>query len=152
VRNRPKLSATQILRWCDAYRRRNGQWPHRNSGAIGEAPTEDWANIDTALRLGLRGLPGGSSLARLLAARRGQRNRKALPRLTKKQIRLWAKAHKQRTGCFPSARSGSIPEAPGETWMAADQALRKGLRGLPGGSSLVRLLAAEHRVRTRRKA
>jgi hypothetical protein len=30
-------------------------------------PDEKWRNIDNALRYGLRGLPGGSSLAKLLA-------------------------------------------------------------------------------------
>jgi hypothetical protein len=31
-------------------------------------------------------------------------------------------------------------DAPGETWRGIDQALLQGLRGLPGGSSLTKLL------------
>lgn len=151
VRNLPRLSQAKILRWCDAHRRRTGRWPHRISGPIHEAPGEVWLSIDNALRLGLRGLPGGSSLARLLAAKRGKRNRKALPRLTKRQIRYWAKAHKKRTDGTPTSKSGPIPESPGETWSAVDQALRKGLRGLPGGSSLAKLFAAKHGAGIRRK-
>src|SRR5262245_35930304 len=45
---------------------------------------------DAALRLGLRGLPGGSSLARLLAARRGVRNHLDLPPLTVTKVLAWA--------------------------------------------------------------
>ena len=39
-------------------------------------------------------MPGGSSLPRLLAAHRGVRNRKQLPRLTERQIVRWARAHR----------------------------------------------------------
>ena len=45
---------------------------------------ETWAAVDAALINGVRGLEGGSSLARLLDRERGVRNRKALPRLTVK--------------------------------------------------------------------
>jgi hypothetical protein len=46
-----------------------------------------------ALRLGLRGLPGGSSLARLLDEQRRVRNVKNLPPLTEEQILAWADEH-----------------------------------------------------------
>jgi hypothetical protein len=64
-----------------------------------------------------------------------------------KQIRAWAKAHRNRAGAWPGDRSGPIPEAPGETWKAVQMALVHGLRGLKGGSSLAQLLG----VRKRRK-
>lgn len=96
--------------------------------------------VTTALREGLRGLPGGNSLAQLLAARRGVRNHLRLPRLATKQIAAWAGAHRDREGEWPTVRSGPVPEAPGETWKGINVALFKGLRGLPGGSSLPRLL------------
>jgi hypothetical protein len=41
------------------------------------------------------GLPGGSSLARLLARERGVRNRCGLPPLTEAAILRWARAHRQ---------------------------------------------------------
>ena len=97
-----------------------------------------------ALRAGVRGLPGCSSLARLLAQHRGVRNRKALPPLTEQQLLAWADAFHQREGTWPTPHAGAILEAPGETWLAADMALRHGQRGLAGGSSLA-LLLAEHR-------
>lgn len=150
VRNRkqlPLLTEELITAWADAHRERTGQWPRKDSGAIAECPGERWQTIDNALLVGLRGLPGASSLARLLAERRGVRNRKALPPLTEKQILAWADAHRSRTAKWPSHSSGAILDAPGETWGAADNALRAGLRGLPGGASLARLLSRERSVR-----
>jgi hypothetical protein len=106
------------------------------------APGESWNAISVALAKGLRGLPAGSSLARLLAERRGARNRKGLPRLTIEQIRTWADGHRAATGHWPSAQSGPVAgaPAPGETWAAIYHALRNGDRGLPGGLSLAQLL------------
>ncbi len=93
--NRPDLSVTQILAWADAHRERTGRWPTSNSGVILEAPDEKWSAVNTclmqgnrgrpiveapeetwggvqvALSHGNRGLPGGSSLAQLLAEQRG---------------------------------------------------------------------------------
>lgn len=55
-------------------------------------------------------------------------------------ILAWADAWKQRTGRYPSAMSGSVPEAQGLTWAAIDRGLRYGSYRLPMGSSLLRLL------------
>ncbi|HEV3079306.1 MAG TPA: hypothetical protein VGY66_05980 [Gemmataceae bacterium] len=52
-------------------------------------------------------------------------------------------SHHQRTGRWPSAKSGPILEAPAENWSKVDAALRDGLRGLPGGSTLAQLLTRE---------
>jgi hypothetical protein len=145
----PEFSIEQILAWADAYQARTGQWPRKDSGFIQEAPREQWRNVDNALRLGLRGLEPGSSLARLLDTHRGVRNRKSLPRLTRIQILAWADLHYARTESWPTAHSGPILEAPGETWMAVEMALAKGLRGLPGGSSLPQLLDKHRQVRNK---
>jgi hypothetical protein len=100
--------------------------------------------VDLALRGGYRGLPGGTSLARLLARRLGIRNRASLPPLNPEQIRRWAERHYRRTGAWPTRDSGPVLDAPEETWRGLDLALRGGYRGLPRGSSLARLLD-EHR-------
>ena len=71
--------------------------------------------MDTALRLGLRGLAPGSSLARLLGERRGVRNRKRLPPLTEEQVLAWADAHHEGTGRWPNRDDGPIPDTNGET-------------------------------------
>jgi hypothetical protein len=61
------------------------------------------------------------------------------------QILAWADAHFDLTGEWPKALSGPVADAPGETWRATDNALRKGHRGLPGESSLSWLLAQHGR-------
>lgn len=145
-----KLSVSQILKWADAHHRRTGGWPQLYSGDIAGAPeSETWRRVDRALRFGMRGLPAGSSLARLLAERRQVRNRSRLPRLTEEQVLTWADAHHERTGDWPSYRAGAIPEAPGESWRGMDECLRQGARGLRGGQSLALLIARKRGVRNR---
>jgi hypothetical protein len=143
----PALAEAQILAWADAHRRQTGRWPTGESGPVVHSPGETWKAVDHALRLGTRGLEGGSSLARLLAQRRGVRNRRALPRLTVKQVLIWADYHRLRTGIWPTATSGCIPHARGETWAIVDAALTCGRRGFSGGFSLAQLLAEERGVR-----
>ena len=141
---RERLTIAQILRWADAYHRRTGQWPR---GQSTESPdgsaTGTWCIIESALRLGRRGLPGGSSLARLLAAERGVRYDRARPQFSIKQVLAWADGHQQRTGRWPTMRSGRVADDVDETWWCINRALRHGYRGLPGGSSLAALLLAE---------
>ncbi len=144
VRNRldlPALTIEQILKWMDQFRARTGEWPDHQAGSIAEAPGETWLGVDAALRAGRRGLTPGLSLARLLAAHRGVRNLAMLPPLTCEQILDWADEHFRRTGRYPNLNSGSVAEAPDETWNALDQSLARARRGLPGGSSLAKLLA-----------
>ena len=145
----PPLSEDQILAWADAHHRRTGRWPSCNSGPIADAPGETWRAAEVALRNGQRGLPGGSSLAFLLAERRGARNRWTMPSLSVEQILAWADVHHARHGRWPDLRSGSIPEAPGETWGAVNHALQRGTRGLAGGVTLAALLARERGARNK---
>ncbi len=143
---RPELTIQQILIWVDHFHHSTGEWPRMDSGQI--LGTEDtWRRIDSALRLGLRGLSGGSSLARLLSEERGVRNPSQLSSLSEKIILQWADQHRQRTRSWPTSESGQIADAPGETWKAIDHALRLGMRSLSGSSSLARLLADERGVR-----
>jgi hypothetical protein len=144
-----RLTVENILGWADAHHARMGNWPKMNSGEIPSTEGDTWAAVQTALHLGTRGLPGGSSLPQLLAEHRGVRNKSDLPRLTLKQIRMWAKAHKLCTGRLPVPESGTIPDSGGETWKGVDVALMQGLRGLRGGSSLGRLLGKKKSTRGR---
>jgi hypothetical protein len=140
------LTHQQILDWADEFYQRTGSWPTAASGTIANSGGETWNRVDQALRKGVRGLPGGSSLARLLKMHRGVRNRKQLPPFTEEIILEWADAHFQRTGEWPHRNSGPITDSPGDTWMAVDMALCKGRRQLPGGSSLAHLLAEKRGV------
>jgi hypothetical protein len=147
--NLPSLTEEQILAWADEQFQRTGEWPKVKAEAIHGAPGETWSAINVSLELGGRGLPGGSSLAKLLANHRGVRNIKSLPPLTEQQILVWADEYQGRTGEWPKIASGAIPQCPGETWMTVQNALQKGLRGLSGGSSLAQLLAKHREVRNR---
>jgi len=63
-----------------------------------------------------------------------------LPKLRVDQILEWADAYYARTGAWPTPKSGSILEAPEETWSKVNSALCGGTRGFRGFSSLARLL------------
>jgi hypothetical protein len=140
---RPRLTVGQILTWADEHRTRTGRWPGQRSGPVERAPGETWCALNTVLWQGNRGLPGGDSLARLLARERQAPCRTGQQALSHGQILAWAAAHRCRTGEWPGVLSGEILEAPGENWRAVNMALYKGYRGLPGGDSLAKLLARE---------
>ena len=142
----PRLTLKGILAWADVYHVKNGKWPNRECGPIDEAPGETWNAVELALSHGQRGLPGGSSLAKLFARRRGVENR-AVPRLLSREMVLsWADIHHARTGMWPTVTTGTVAEAPWQTWRAVDKALRNGRRGLKGRSSLARLLERQRGV------
>jgi hypothetical protein len=140
------LSMKQILLWADAHHARFGAWPTRDSGKVVGDRHETWARINNALVLGVRGLAGGSSLAQVLASYRNVRNRKALPRLRISEIVRWADEHFEATGRWPTYLAGPVLSAPGETWAGVHSALRMGLRGLHGGSSLYQVLHQYRKV------
>jgi hypothetical protein len=147
ARDRTPLTIKQVLAWADGHHKRTGRWPVKRSGAVREAPHENWGAIDVALREGRRGLPAGLSLARRLARDRKVHNITSKPQLKIKQILAWADGHHQRTGKWPARHSGSVPEAPDENWSALSQALVHGGRGLPPDGSLPQLLAKHGRRR-----
>jgi hypothetical protein len=130
------LTEAQLLAWADDHHERTGRWPRATAPGLSFLPPgETWRNIDAVLRQGHRGLPGGDSLRRLLARRRGVRRP-----LTVGRVLHWADEHRHRTGQWPSSAAGPVGAAPGETWSAINHALRLGLRGLGGGDSISQLL------------
>jgi hypothetical protein len=148
---RPAIFVSDILAWSDAFFARIGRYPMRTDGKIPGRLALTWGIVDESLKRGCRGLPGGSSLARLLLQRRGRRHKGLLPPFTHRQLLRWADAHQVRTGSWPRADSGPILDAPGETWRAVDKALNAGHRGQPGGWSLAGLLAKKRQVRNRQR-
>ncbi len=134
------LSLRRILQWADEFHRRNGEWPNRRSGEI-PGTNETWSLIETALSQGQRSLPGGNSLAQVLATKRDKRNRMRLPPLTTKQIIRWAKRHRAATGAWPTVNSGAI-EGTAETWQTIAGAIARGRRGLDKHSGLAGFLEA----------
>jgi hypothetical protein len=137
---RPRLTFKKILLWADRHRRRTGTWPEKESGPIPRSGGETWIGIGEALLRGRRGLPGGTTLVQLLAKHRGRPYRRKGPDLAVRDILRWAEVHHRRTGRWPSQGSGPVRGAPGERWGNVQSALYTGRRGLPGGSSLAKLL------------
>jgi hypothetical protein len=149
----------EVLTWADTFFASHGAWPTYLSGAVESVTGVSWASIDRALRLGIRGFKGKSSLSRLLKRHRA----KIVPRtqgtnrtgddrtFTMAQVWEWARAHHRRTGKWPLRRSGVIPESNGFTWHSIDGWLRSGRMGLPGGSSLAKLFR-ERRSKSERGA
>ena len=145
-KNRPRLTVKLILAWADAHFKRTGAWPIQASGRIIDSPTNTWAGVDAALTIGGRGLPGGDTLAALLTRKRGARKKRNLLVLTYKLVLSWADAYHDRTGRWPTHLSGPIAEATGETWLAIEMALRQGIRGLQGNSSLFQFLQKYRKI------
>ena len=148
-RLKPELTIAQVLAWADAYHERTGRWPHALVGPVHEQPSETWNGIQSALIGGFRGFRGGTTLAQVLLKHRGARNPSDLPRLTIGKVLAWADAHHKRTGRWPNLRSGPVEGSGGESWQRIGVALRHGLRGLPGGWTLGRLLQRHRHARDR---
>jgi hypothetical protein len=146
-----RLTNKLILEWADDHRARHGKFPNANSGKVGAAPSETWCGVANALRVGVRGLTGGSSLAKLLRKRRGYRSHLDASRLSPDIILAWAERHRSIHGVWPTRASGQISRAPGETWARVANALVAGRRGLPGCSSLAQFLAEHRNVRNEKR-
>ncbi len=130
--------------WCGvdvALRHgRRGRWPTTACGRVCGAEGETWLGIDRALRDQSRIACPYPGLRRLLEVERGARYQNKAWVLSPELILAWADGHFDRSGGWPVIRSGPIREAAGLSWWAVDGALRYGRHGLPGGSSLSRLI------------
>ena len=137
----PRLTIKGILAMADRYHKTLGRWPRSEDGPIDNCPGETWNTVNDALRRGKRGLAAGNSLAKVLATHRGKRSPHNMPQLSEAQVIAWAKAHFSRWGRWPTAGMRT-PVAIGaqETWSGLNLALRRGFRGLPGGTSLALVL------------
>ena len=142
----PPLEPSQILGWADAFFAREGRWPSEDSGPIRESPDDTWNSVQAALVTGGRGLPGGSSLPRFLAEHRGKKLRPPSPEFTTTQVLAWADAWHARTGRWPTATSGEIPDTGGMHWHTVADFFIRGRGSHPGGSSLFRFLVKERGV------
>jgi hypothetical protein len=148
IQNLPSLSMELIEEWIKLFHAKHNRYPNRNDGIIefatGKHKGTTWAHVNTALERGVRGLPGGSSLPKLLEEKFNVKNIKNLPNLSYKEIEGWIKFHYDKYGKYPNKNSGIIEFATGKhkgtTWAHVNTALSEGIRGLPKGSSLPKLL------------
>ena len=141
--NLSRLTIRDILRWADVYKQSTGEWPSPRSGPI-PGTMDTWLSVNRALQKGGRGISACSSLSRLLAEHRQARNKANPPAITVQQILTWADEHLQANDAWPNQNAGQIPETE-EKWQNINACLLVGLRGLPGGSSLAKLLNAYRR-------
>src|SRR5436305_1102392 len=88
-----QLTIEQILRWIDVFRKKAGKWPTAKSGRVQGTKNETWVKINSALYVGHRSLPGGSSLAQLLWKKRRVQPRLFTQPLTIEKILSWADLH-----------------------------------------------------------
>jgi hypothetical protein len=128
------LTIPLILELADAHKARTGRWPHRESGPVRGSDGDTWSAVNMALIQGIRGLPGGETLARLLSRHRDAPHPSELPHLTVKQILRWADDYRRGTGRWPTMNSGPVVGQGRLTWGAVNDALARGFRGLPGGA------------------
>ena len=139
-RIRPDISRKQIIEWIRDHHLRTGQWPQRDSGRVLSAPDISWSTVSRLLESGGPNLPGGESLKDLLHNDFGLWSSRGNRPLSEAMILKWTEQYKARCGKWPIVMSGSIPSTDGDTWAAINEALVHGRRGLPGGSSLAKLL------------
>jgi hypothetical protein len=144
--NKMPLSDEFILDMVDQFKNEHGKFPGQYSGLVaGGFPGDDWGGYNASLRDGGRGLHGGTTLAKLIHSRYPEYvHSKNCENLTVEFIVDRAKEHLDLNGKFPVVKGGSVTNGyPGDTWNGYDRALFEGGRGLPGGTTLKRLLAKE---------
>ncbi|MBN9518063.1 hypothetical protein J0H58_06020 [bacterium] len=149
---KPILRLVDILRWADEFREAHKRWPNLRDGRIAGTADQTWQSVDRALNSGHRGLPGGDTLAKLLHRYRGRWHQRLPPQLTVEQILAWADVHFNRTGQWPSGHDPTqIPGAPkSTTWVAVQDPLTRGGRGLPAGTTITQLLHEHRGIRNRK--
>jgi hypothetical protein len=138
-----ELTTKQILEWADLHHMRSGEWPHRESGRVREAPDTTWGTIDRRMRRGEHNGGRHETLTHLLRDQRGVWDSRGSVRLTPKLILRLADQHYARTGRWPVTLSGPVHGIPGEKWVNIDMAMRNGRRGFGRKMSLSQLLTQE---------
>lgn len=117
------ITVEQLRQAVEAHRlAKDGRFPTSAEGWA--LPGLAWGTIDTRLRDGACGLPGGTSLSRWLDdAYLAERTSP----YTSASLRAWVTAHRNANdGAFPHVDTGAIPGTD-RTWKNVNDALRRGL-------------------------
>lgn len=143
---KPNPTPDRIREAVQAYRDVHGKNPVYTGGDATSyfGYPETWAAIGQCLDLGLRGMPGGSSLHKFLVEQGFAKPIPTKPRLSNSVIRRSVlKYTRANSGKMPTIRSGDATPYFGypDTWKSVHQALAHGYRGMPGGSSLSKFLS-----------
>jgi hypothetical protein len=149
------LSTPMIIDWIRQYLACHGKKPKQTSGVIEFAGSEykniTWSAINAVLWKGGRGLPGGSSLAQLVEKEFGIKNRANIPLLTENKICEWIQQFIDKYKRKPIIADGviefALDEYAGETWGKINDSLMNGMRGMPKGSSLTKIIEKQFGIR-----
>ena len=142
----PELTGQQILKWADAFHKRRKRWPGRDSGIVTDEPSLTWGTIDRYIKRGVVRHKSAKTLSDLLSKARDVWDARGKPELSDQLILKWVQDHRRITGQWPVTSSGRVKTAANESWIALDMALRNGVRGLKGGTTLLKLVT-KHRHR-----
>ena len=140
------LTENDVVQASQNFHRENGVWPQAASGRADNHFnfSTSWGSVDIALKEGWWGLPGSSSLARLLHERGLKVNKIIKPSdLTEDAVVNAAIKFYRQFGQFPKTKmtDDAFPYIGFHTsWQGLNLAIARGKWGLPGGSSLARLL------------
>jgi len=126
VRAGKNLTEDLIIKLAKAHFISNDVYPNENSEWV-LGGKDSWAAISAALRDGLRGLPGGASLAQLLdkAGLKTNSADRSYPSL-KKMKKVAEEFRELNNGNLPSRESGAFPNYLDLTWGTIDAALKRG--------------------------
>ncbi len=113
----------------------NSRWPNRKDGVVPDLGGS-WLAIDEALRVGVRGLPGGSSLSKERLALIGSRSRKQLTAASVKDAIL---AHHAATGAWPNESTAGATPGVAHSWSYLRAVVRKGTL-FPNGYTFSKLV------------
>jgi hypothetical protein len=156
---KPLLTEETVKRWIILFHEKEGKWPSPVSEVVWdkdrrgqwiELREERWSGINTAFRIGARGLRNfvGSSLARFREQNNlGVSQLSKVRTLTPDILKRWIILFHEKEGKWPSEISEVVWDKDSqdnwvavekESWRAINAALHDGLRGLGGfaGSSL----------------
>jgi hypothetical protein len=133
---RKNAKLKRILAWACAHFETHGIWPHRRSGTIPDSDGETWGSIYNSLRSGKYARRRRRAIERLVAKRRVPNALNKPADLSIAQILRWADTYFKVHGRWPTAKSRGLRMGPTVSWRIIEEALRLGMRGLPGGKSL----------------
>jgi hypothetical protein len=145
------LTEEKIIGFVKSFYKVHGRYPAahtKENDGLPEGYT--WITIDSALTHCSQGITAKSSIAKLISKHLGVRYKGDLPDFSEEKIVEWAKKYFLVHNKYPSIRtkpSDWLPE--GETWIALDIALKRGTRGLPGGSSVAKLFEKYFGIRNK---
>lgn len=136
------MTEAQIIAAADKYFEKYGLYPtFKDKHAseffdVSDAP-KTWAGVQSLMRIGGRGLPGNNTLANLLDSSGRRISQRCRPMTEDDVINAMKKFYFD-FDRFPRQTDGDASKYFGrqETWSSVNQCLRKGLRGLTGGSSI----------------